>query len=274
MKRPLVSVIVPTYNSQSTLGTCLKSIIDQSYRLVELTIVDNHSTDQTKAIAQKYTTQVLTKGPERSAQRNYGVRQARGDYVLIIDSDMELAPNVIKACVHLTQTNPKIKAVVIPEESYGVGFWAQCKKLERSFYVDVDWMQAARFFDKKIFQNVGGYDEALVSGEDWDLSQRVEKIAAVEQIGEFILHNEGRVSLTKTIKKKYYYAKQFANYTTKLEHRDKQAQQTSLVARYKLFLTQPKKLWRHPLVGLGMLFMKTCEFVFGGFGYLLGRRKL
>ena len=155
MNTPLISVIVTTRNNHQTLDACLRSIAAQSYGNIELIVVDNNSSDDTKDIAKRYTKLVFDKGPERSAQRNFAVAKASGDYVCIIDSDMELSEDVIASCVE-TVTEHKYGAVIIPEESFGEGFWAQCKKLERSFYVGVDWIEAARFFDKKIYHQAGG----------------------------------------------------------------------------------------------------------------------
>jgi glycosyltransferase involved in cell wall biosynthesis len=73
VKDPLVSVIVPTKNSSSTLVKCLDSIINQTYRNIEIIIVDNYSADSTRDIAMHYTDKVFTLGPERSPQVNYGV---------------------------------------------------------------------------------------------------------------------------------------------------------------------------------------------------------
>jgi len=70
---------------------------------------------------------VFIKGPERSAQRNFGAAQATGQYVVFIDSDMELAPGVVEACV-VKATEANAAGIIIPEESFGIGFWAQCKK--------------------------------------------------------------------------------------------------------------------------------------------------
>ena len=271
--QPKVSVIVPTYNSSQFLGACLDSIKNQSYKNIELIVVDNNSTDNTKEIAKKYTDKVFNKGPERCTQRNFGVDQASGEYVAIIDSDMKLSENVTAECVEQMQKEG-VAGVVIPEESFGEGFWAQCKKLERSFYVGVSWMEAARFFKKSDFIKLGGYDEAMVSGEDWDFSQRIEKLGKLARINSFIFHNEGKISLFKTVKKKFYYAQKFAKYTAKKdEHQDKINNQTSIIARYKMFFSEPKKLFKNPIIGAGMLFMKTMEFGFGGVGLLVGKIK-
>lgn len=132
--QPLVSVIVPTKNSSRTLEACLRSITEQTYSNIEIIVVDNFSTDATREIASSFTKHVLLHGPERSAQRNFGVAHALGIYVVIIDSDMVLESTVVEACVDAMK-NKTWQGVVIPEVSFGEGFRAQCKRLERSFYV-------------------------------------------------------------------------------------------------------------------------------------------
>jgi glycosyltransferase involved in cell wall biosynthesis len=264
----LVSVIIPTKNSAKTLEVCLESIKNQTYKNIEIIIIDNNSTDNTKEIAGKYTDKVFNYGPERSAQRNFGGKNSNGENIIFIDSDMKLSERIVESCFEKVKESESTKGIVIPEESYGVGFWAKCKKLERSFYIGVDWMEAARFFDKKVFQEVGGYDENMTSGEDWDLSQRVGQKYAIERISEFIYHNEGEINLFKTIIKKFYYAKMFSGYIDKKENKESIMKQTSIIGRYKLFFSNPKKLFSNPMIGLGMIFMKTCEFGFGGMGYL------
>ena len=82
----LVSVIVTTKNSGRTIGVCLQSIKDQDYGNVEIIVVDNQSSDNTKEVSVKYTVKVYDKGPERSAQRNYGAIKSSGKYLLFIDS--------------------------------------------------------------------------------------------------------------------------------------------------------------------------------------------
>jgi glycosyltransferase involved in cell wall biosynthesis len=113
MRGPLVSVIVTTRNNRGTLGACLASIVAQDYQSTELIVVDNNSTDNTKAIAKRYTELVFNKGPERSVQRNYAFKKSKGEYVLIIDSDMELGKGVVSSCV--AAADSKVGAVIVPE---------------------------------------------------------------------------------------------------------------------------------------------------------------
>jgi glycosyltransferase involved in cell wall biosynthesis len=273
----LISVIVPTYNSANYLEACLQSIVEQSYERIELIVVDNNSMDNTKEIAQKYTKMVFNQGPERSAQRNFGVLQSKGGYILIIDSDMQLSRDVVKACVETISNSDSLKALIIPEESFGEGFWAQCKKLERSFYSGIDWQEAARFFDREIYEELGGYDEEQTGSEDYDLPNRLEHQYGKESIGrvkEMIYHNEQKLSLSRVCRKKFYYANTLSSYVDKSANKDRLSKQTAILRRYWVFFSRPTKLFRNPILGIGMLFMKTCEFASGAVGFLLGSLKM
>ncbi len=265
-----VAVIIPTFNSARTLGACLDSIKKQSHKNIEIIVVDNNSTDTTIAIARKYTSKIYIQGPERSAQRNYGASKTNADFLLFVDSDMMLSRTVVAdSLAKMSETDSQI--VVIPELSFGTSFWAQCKALERSFYNGITWMEAARFFTKKIFEEFSGYDENNTGTEDYDLPQRViSKYGSTIQsrIESVILHDEGNLSLLKTLKKKFYYAHNVSTYSSKVENRENYKYQTSILRRYALFFSKPIILFKNPFLGVGMLFMKTAEFLFGGMGFL------
>lgn len=264
----LVSVIIPTLNSELYLDKCLKSIKYQTYKNTEIIVVDNYSQDDTSKIARNYTKNFFVQGPERSSQRNSGAKKAKGKFLVFIDSDMELSKTVIEDCVQAMMKEDLV-GVIIPEESFGQGFWAQCKKLERSFYIGVDWIEAARFFKKSIFNKSSGYDVDLISGEDWDLSQRIAKFGKIARIKSLLYHDEGKINFFKLVSKKYYYAKHFSKYIKKNNMTQSVSSQTNLVKRYWLYFSDPIKLFKNPLLGIGMLFLKTSEFFAGGIGLLL-----
>jgi glycosyltransferase involved in cell wall biosynthesis len=273
MRKPLVTAIVTTRNNQTTLEACLQSIVNQTYDHLEIVLVDNYSTDDTLKLASKFTPYIFQKGPERSVQRNFGVERAHGSCVVIIDSDMELSPEVIAECVQAVQQNANTSAVIIPEESFGRGIWAKAKKLERSFYLGVPWIEAARFYEKALYQRLGGFNEQLVSGEDWDLSQRAAKESSIGRITSFIYHNEGKLKLSVDLKKKLYYAKQFRRYAAANKDTTSLNTQISVVSRYSIFFKQPAKLLEHPFIGASMLYMKTSEFAVGAYGFYVSRKQ-
>lgn len=266
-----VSIIIPTKNSARTIESCLASCRAQTLP-VEIVVVDNHSIDGTETIARRYADIFLTRGPERSAQRNAGVQAARGEYVAIIDSDMVLEPGVMESCLKEI-AEPSVSGIVIPERSFGTGFWANCKALERSFYVGIPWMEAARFFRRADYLALGGYDESLVSGEDWDLSQRFAKQGRLGRSKAWINHDEGDLRLVNVLRKKFYYASKFAGYMSKSDHCTAFQEQSSVTGRYRLFLSNPFRLFSRPLIGCGMLFMKLCEFSAGAVGLAIGKMR-
>lgn len=89
--RPFFSIITPTYNRASYLSTTIKSVLAQSYKDYEHIIVDDGSTDNTQEIISNFTDQrlqyVWQSNSERSAARNHGIRMAKGEYILFLDSD-------------------------------------------------------------------------------------------------------------------------------------------------------------------------------------------
>ncbi|MBI4058806.1 glycosyltransferase [Candidatus Microgenomates bacterium] len=263
-KLPLVSVIITTRNSATTLSALLESIRKQTYPKIEIILVDNKSTDRTTEIAREYTRKVYNKGPERSAQRNFGVKQASGKYILILDSDMRLTKLVVEQCVNKLEKSPLIGALVIPEKSFGEGFWTKVKVYEREFYLGESDIEAARFFRTNIFRKSGGYDLSITGPEDWDLPLRMKKDGVkISRIKSFILHNEGRFSITRSAKKKFYYASHALSYLQR--HPEMISSQGNLLFR-PVFFRKWRKLISHPVLAFGLLLMRSVEMT----GALLG----
>jgi len=255
MKNPLVSVIITTKNSSRTLDRCLRSIRDQTYKNIELIVVDNNSTDNTKKIAKKYTSLVFNKGPERSVQRNFGAKKAKGKYLLIHDSDIYFDRNSVKECVELAEKTG-CEAIILPEKSIGEGYWAKVKAFERSFYVGNDLIEAARFFERKMYFEVGGYDEGLTACEDWDLQNRIRaKGYKTFRVKNFLLHDEGKLSLFGSSKKKKYYAKWIKIY--KERYPDLAKKQFSFFGRFPKII----KGLRHPILFVSMIIIKGIEWM-------------
>lgn len=263
---PLVSVIVATRNEESVLAGLLESIAGQGYPNIEIIVVDNGSDDRTKEIGRHFTADVYDHGSERCEQRNYGVTRSSGTYLLFADADMELTSKVVSECVALALSDTGIKGIIIPEESFGAGFWSNCKALERSCYVGDSTIEAARFVERQAFLDIGGYDDALIGGEDWDLSCRLESRYRIGRISALILHNERSLSLHRSVRKKYYYATTFRAYA--IRHRRDAFRHANLLLRPAFFRSW-SHLIRHPFLLCGMLFMKSCEMTAGGLGFLV-----
>ncbi|HSW87621.1 MAG TPA: glycosyltransferase, partial [Candidatus Saccharimonadales bacterium] len=265
MKEPLVSVIITTKNEASNIERCVTSVVKQSYTSVEILMIDNNSTDSTVAIAKKFTPHVFTKGPERSAQRNYGAQKAKGKYVLFLDADMELTEKVIEECVemftvHRSSFTAKVGGIVIPEVSIGNTYWEKVKAFERSLYNEKgdEITDAARFFPKSVFEEVGGYDETITGPEDWDLPEMIKsKGYAISRISSPIYHHESISSLMSLVGKKYYYGLKAHTYMEK--HKISSVNAKTLYFLRPVFYQQWRKYIQHPLLACGMIVMLTME---------------
>src|SRR3989338_760339 len=95
---PLVSVIVPTYNSSATLDECLGALKNQEYKNIEIIVTDSFSTDRTKEIALQNGAKVID-AETLALARKKGVELAQGKYILFLDSDQIIEPNTIALSV-------------------------------------------------------------------------------------------------------------------------------------------------------------------------------
>lgn len=275
-KKDIVSVIVPVYNEERTIKQCLDSLADQSYKYIEVIVIDDFSSDNTNIVVRRWAENsklkvkvlINSRHMERGITRNLGAKVSKGKYLLFIDADMQLSKKVVAECINVIRNNHQFKAVIIPEESLGKGFWAQCRSLEKRCYIGDDRIEAARFFETKAFWQVGGWDKKMISGEDWDLTYRIRSHFRIGRISSFILHNENNLTLWKTIKKKYYYASVSGIYLKKYPFR---------LLDIIFFVIRPSfiKNWRllfsNPLLGIGVLFLKIMELFAGVAGYLVSK---
>ena len=280
--KELVSVIITTKNEEKNIENCLESIRSQTYKYIEIIVVDNNSSDKTKEIANRYTKNVFDKGPERSAQRNYGmIEKSKGKFVMFLDADMILSPSVIESCVNSIGENI---ALHIPEIVLGKKYFSKVRRFERTFY-DGTVIDGARFFLKSAFVEVKGFDEKLNGPEDWDIDKKIKQIGKIDLIkmnedvenwkmkdlilekginpkkyGVVIYHNEAEFDLNKYISKKGYYSKTFDNYIKKWGKNDRDVgKQFGIYYRFLgVFIEKGKwkKLLLHPILTLGMYYLR------------------
>ena len=250
---PQVAVIVPTRNSAETIDRCLSSILGQDTG-VEIVVVDNHSSDGTADIAARLGIDVVIAGPERSTQRNVGAARTQAPWLLFVDSDMLLQSGVVRSCLEVCEKD-SAEAAIVPELAAGEGFFAKCRALEKRCYLGDDEIEAARFFRRDLFDKVGGYDEDLYAGEDWDLSIRIRRVGArVARSKEAIIHWEGRISLRETFQTKRYYGRSLRTY------RAKHLNAPQLSPNRSALLRSWKELGRTPHLAAGLILLKVVEF--------------
>ena len=105
---PLVSVIIPAYNAETTIGSTLKSLINQTYNKIEILVIDDGSSDKTAEVVEDYIatdSRVNLKRRDNGgagAARNAGLEMVTGDYVTFVDSDDLLNQFAIEVLVSIS----------------------------------------------------------------------------------------------------------------------------------------------------------------------------
>jgi glycosyltransferase involved in cell wall biosynthesis len=258
---PLISVIIPTRNNEKTLTKCLISIKQQSYPNIEIILIDAFSSDQTRNLAEALGAQVIQLQGERTRAKNYGARVAKGDYILFVDSDMILEPDVVKECLDTCVKGTV--GVIIPEISIGKGFWVRIRDFERNMYQGTR-IESARFFVRKHVLEVGGFDEDIITYEESTLPQKLERrgYKVNARIQSFILHNEDGFEIKKWLHKKRYYSDTLRIYAER--YPEYAEEQLGVKNRIRIFLSNGnlERLLRHPIPAFGVFILKVLEYVY------------
>ena len=270
MTPELVTVVVPTRNNERTIESCLRSVATQTHPRVQLVVVDNSSADGTEAIARRFTDEVISAGPERSAQRNVGLLRARGSWFLWLDSDMVLPADCVSVALAVAERE-MASAVALPERTVGQGFWTACRSLERSCYLDAPWLHNPRLVRVDVMRELGGFDAGMSGPEDADLRLRVRGSGrAIAMAPVLVDHDEGRLTVRDVMAKRYYYGRSIPSF------RDANAGAVSSQGReiVKAYARNSGRLARDPAHALGMVALRSLEVLAYATGARRGRRDL
>ncbi len=190
-KNPLVSIILPTKNNERTIENCLKSIFNLNYSKKEVIIVDGHSTDDTIRIASKYDIRIIyeNKGT-RAGACNEGIKIAEGDIIAFTDGDCIVEKNWLDDLVLALDRNKGIVCATGPNTippdldnfskavglalstPLGGGTSTHTKVLRGNKYVKSAPGCNAAYY-KDIFNEIGLFNESLITAEDAELNQRL-----------------------------------------------------------------------------------------------------
>jgi glycosyltransferase involved in cell wall biosynthesis len=175
--KPILSIIIPCFNSEATLDTTLKSVLNQKYQNWEAIIINDGSTDGTEEIALNWINKdgrfkYFTKQNEGLGKtRNFGINKCIGTLILPLDSDNQLEENFVHDAISIFETNPNIGVVYGHAQYFGKknGFWEVDNfKLEKMLVHN--YIDACAIYKKKFWEEVGGYDENMPyqGHEDWE----------------------------------------------------------------------------------------------------------
>lgn len=172
----MVSIVVPCFNHGHFLKETIYSILASFYKNVEIIIVDDGSTDDSRLVADRLVKEFTNvsylyqenQGP--SAARNNGIAHAKGIYILPIDADDLISPDYIGKAVDVLENRPKVKVVYAEAEKFGAvnKLW-KLKPYSRKALAMDNMIYVSAVFRKADWSRVGGYTEdAVLVREDWE----------------------------------------------------------------------------------------------------------
>lgn len=181
---PLVSIIIPTYNRAELLMQTLASVRAQTFTDWEAVVVDDHSTDQTLEKLSELESQdsrirhiVLPEGKQGAqAARNTGIRTAKGEFLILLDSDDLLAPNCLEHRIRRLQDDPELDAVIFGCEVFRHtpgdvhtrwNIFTEENDLDRLLKWDVPWQTSSPMWRTESIRRFGEWDETVEMAQDW-----------------------------------------------------------------------------------------------------------
>jgi glycosyltransferase involved in cell wall biosynthesis len=189
------SVVIPAYNASKTLPIVLRALQNQDFRDFEVILVDDGSTDDTSSVAKRISghldLQIIRNSANqgRAKTRNTGVKHARGDIIILLDSDIETVPNYISAHLRLHESSARTigigalrypphlakKALARYYSSRGGARLKPGQPLPGKYFVS-----GLASFPHALFEEVGGFDERFQSygSEDLELGLRFQAAGA------------------------------------------------------------------------------------------------
>lgn len=180
---PSISVIIPARNEERFIGACLEAVLAQDYprALMEIIVVDNGSTDNTAAIARKMGARVCNlPAIQVGALRNRGAQIATGDILAFLDADCLPPPRWLKGAAEALRA-----AACVTGDSYDIPTTPHW--IERAWFAQEPSgrRQATlipagdMILPRAAFLALGGFDEALVAGEDAEFCLRARKVLPI-----------------------------------------------------------------------------------------------
>ena len=183
---PLISVVIPAYNAQKTITQTIESVLNQTFSDFELIVINDGSQDSTLDIVSSISdsrVQVFSypnSGPQKS--RNRGIEHSSGEYISFLDADDLWTPDKLEAQLKALQENPQAGVAyswtdyidesgkLLPQRIYGNFTGDVYVKLLLADFVGNGSNPLIR---KQALVEVGGFDELLVAGQDWDMWVRL-----------------------------------------------------------------------------------------------------
>lgn len=290
--KPVISIIIGTYNaSDKFLPYALKGIDNQisskeNFEVIFANIGDNPKIRELAKTVDARIVQIEGNPPKFQEQKNAAIMSAKGEYILIVDHDEEMSPNLIGNFINTIKKdkNSDIDAWIVPFKLIEKGrLFSKIRNFEEGFYKD-SVVAAARIIRRKLFvANKIHFDPLLNSGPgDWDMDLQLKKAGAKFAYLDNILiyHHEERLGFWGYVNKKKVYAFGGEIYKDKWREKDKflydkvvKKQYDPVYRLFGIFIEKGK--WKKLILGIHLyimfLFVKgTMSLIY--FHYLLTQK--
>lgn len=204
LEAPLVSVVIPCYNQAHFLGEAIQSVLRQTYRPVEVVVVDDGSVDHTRDVAASFPEVRYIKQENRglAAARNTGIRESKGNHLIFLDADDRLLPTALEAGMNGFRAHPEC-AFVFGTYRCIASDGSPFNETESARYVDNDHyrallhgnyigMHATVMYRRSALESAKGFDSMVDACADYDLYMRIARNLPVyyhaEMVAEYRIH--------------------------------------------------------------------------------------
>ena len=177
MPEPFFSIIIPTCNRLQSLDRCLKKIHSQDGHGLEIEILvgdDGAGEDTHEFLARHHPAAIWIQGPRKgpAANRNHAAKQARGQWLIFIDDDTEPHPKFLQGyhVMASTGTHQVLEGRLICPDKRNSPFYRMPENLHGGLFTSGNLA-----FQKKTFEELGGFDQDLVVMEDLEMAHRIRK---------------------------------------------------------------------------------------------------
>jgi glycosyltransferase involved in cell wall biosynthesis len=176
-----ISVIIPTYNRAKFINKTLDAVFNQSFKVDEIIVIDDGSTDDTKEALQNFPIKyIYQKNLGVSSARNTGIKEAKNQWICFLDSDDIWDRDKIKEQIEFHQNNPNILFSYTDERWFynhkEIKQNLNQKKGQTTFIDNIDLCRIGAstvMLHKSILDKVGLFDESFKACEDYDLWLRI-----------------------------------------------------------------------------------------------------
>ncbi len=167
MTKPLISIVIPTYQHAHTILQCLDSIFVQTYSNIEIIVVNDGSTDNTEELLEQYKERITlvnqdNRGPNPA--RNRGFSEAKGDFIIFCDADIVMKPEMLLTLKNALDKNP--------EASYAYSSFKWGWKTFQGIPFDADRLKERNFVHTSALVrrvDFPGFDNEIKRLQDWDV---------------------------------------------------------------------------------------------------------